>query len=146
MAVDISYKGRQFPPYQIEVERCKIKELCLAIGDDNSIFFDPAAAKKQGYADSPAPLTYATLMSFWGYPEIWARMTEMGIDVKRLLHAKEEYEYSSPIYPGDKLAAAISVDSLRSGAMDMATFKTDFKRNEETVLTARMTIIVPPKK
>jgi len=144
MALDMSYKGKEFPSYTFKVEHCKIKELCGAIGDDNPIFFDSEAAIKEGYKDSPAPLTFASLMSFWGYPEIWNRMTEIGIDIKRLLHGKEEYEYLQLIYPGDVLEGTVSVDSLRDGAMQMACFKTTFTRNSETVLIAKMTIMVPP--
>ena len=88
----------------------------------------------------------ATVMNFWGYPEVWERMKEMGVDVKRLLHAKEEYEYLSPIYPGDVLTGVVSVESMRDGAMGMVAFKTTYSRGEETVLTAKMTIIIPPQK
>jgi hypothetical protein len=100
LPLDMSYKGKEIGRFSFLVERSKIKELCLAIGDDNPIFFDPEAAKAQGYSDTPAPLTFASLISFWGFPEIWDRMTEAGIDIKRLLHAKEDYEYLKPLYPG----------------------------------------------
>jgi acyl dehydratase len=142
----MSYKGKEIGRFTFLVERSKIKELCLAIGDDNPIFFDPSAAKAAGYSDTPAPLTFASLMSFWGFPEIWERMTEAGIDIKRLLHAKEDYEYLAPMYPGDDLLGIVTIDSLRDGAMQMATFKTVFTRGEEEVLIAKMTIMVPPQK
>ena len=146
MALDMSYKGREFDPFTFEVERGKIKELCLAIGDENQIFLDRDVAKASGYKDTPAPLTFATVMNFWGYPEVWDRMTEMGVDVKRLLHAKEEYEYFSPIYPGDVLTGVVSVDSIRDGAMGMVTFRTTYKRADEVVTIAKMTILIPPQK
>ncbi len=146
MALDMSYKGRSFDSFTFEVERGKIRELCLAIGDENQIFFDKDVAKAAGYKDTPVPLTFATVMNFWGYPEVWERMKEMGVDVKRLLHAKEEYEYLSPIYPGDVLTGVVSVESMRDGAMGMVAFKTTYSRGEETVLTAKMTIIIPPQK
>lgn len=146
MALDMSYKGREFEPFTFEVERGKIKELCLAIGDENQIFLDRDVAKASGYKDTPAPLTFATVMNFWGYPEVWDRMTEMGVDVKRLLHAKEEYEYFSPIYPGDVLTGVVSVDSIRDGAMGMVTFRTTYKRADEVVTIAKMTILIPPQK
>jgi len=142
--LDTSYQGKEFPPYFFEVDRSKIKELSLAIGDDNKIFFDKEYAQSKGYKDIPIPLTFPTVMNFWGYSEIWNRMREIGIDTKRLLHAKEDYEYIEPIYPGDKLKGAVSVESLRSSTMmDMATFKTIFTKNEKEVLIAKMTIVVP---
>lgn len=142
--LDVSYQGKEFPEYSFEVDRCKIKELCLAIGDTNPLFFDKEYAKGQGYKDIPAPLTFATILNFWGYPEIWKRMTDMGVDVKKLLHAKEEYEYFSPIYPGDTITGKVVVDSMRdSSAMDMVTFKSVYSRGNEVVLIAKMTIVVP---
>jgi len=142
--LDTSYQGKEFPPYYFEVDKSKIKELSLAIGDDNKIFFDKEYAKSKGYKDIPTPLTFPTVMNFWGYSEIWDRMREIGIDTKRLLHAKEDYEYIKPIYPGDKLKGSVSVESLRSSTMmDMATFKTIFTKNEKEVLIAKMTIVVP---
>lgn len=141
--VDTSLEGKTYPPFTFEVDRSKIKELCLAIGDNNPLFFDKEYAKKQGYKDIPAPLTFATVINFWGNPEIWDRMKEIGIDIQRLLHAKEEYEYFSPIYPGDIIKGEMSVDSIRSSSlMDMVTFKSTFTRDNEVVLIAKMTIVV----
>ena len=141
--LDTNAQGKSFTPYTYEIDRSKIKELCLAIGDNNPLFFDKEFAIKQGYKDTPTPLTMPTLISFWGYPEIWNRMIEIGIDVKRLLHAKEDYEYITPVYPGDILTGTTVVESLRSSsAMDMVTFKTTFTRNNENVIIAKMTIVV----
>lgn len=141
--LDLSYQGKEFEPYTFEVERGKIKELALAIGDDNSLFFDKDYAKEKGYKDTPAPLTFATVMNFWGYPEIWDRMVEAGINIKKLLHAKEEYEYHNPIYPGDVITGVVSIESMRSSSkMDMVTFKTVYKRGSDIVTVAKMSIIV----
>ncbi|MDR1931377.1 MAG: MaoC family dehydratase N-terminal domain-containing protein [Spirochaetales bacterium] len=144
MAIDLSCKGREIARYTFEVDRSKIRELCAAIGDPNPIFTNPEAAQKEGYADTPAPLTFSTVITFGGCPGIWDLISAMGIDIKRLLHAKEEYEYLAPIYPGDKLDCLITVEALRGGAMEMAAFKTTCARGGETVLVSRMTIIVPP--
>lgn len=141
--LDMSYEKKEFPPYTFEIERGKIKELCLAIGDDNPIFFDKETAVKEGYEDTPASLTFPTVINFWGYPEIWENMKNMGINIKKLLHAKEEYEYFSPLYPGDVVIGTTMVDSMRdSTLMDMVTFKTTYTRNGETVLIAKMAIVV----
>lgn len=141
--LDASAVGKEYSPFTFEVDRSKIKELCLAIGDNNPIFFDKDIAKKEGYKDIPAPLTFASLMNFWGYPEIWDRMKEIGVDVKRLLHASEEYEYFEPIYPQDIITGSVSVESVRSSdSMDIATFKTTFTRDNKIVLIAKMKIVV----
>jgi len=141
--LDSNAVGKEYEPFTFEVDRCKIKELCLAIGDNNPLFFDKNFAKKEGYKDTPVSLTFATLMNFWGYPEIWTKMKEIGIDAKKLLHAGEEYEYFEPIYPGDIIKGFVTVESLRSSdTMDIATFKTTFSRDGKTVLIAHMKIVV----
>lgn len=141
--LDTNALGRDYPSFTFDVQRCKIKELCLAIGDNNPIFFDPDMAKKKGYKDTPAPLTFASLMTFWGYPEIWDIMKEIGVDIQKLLHVSEEYEYFKPIYPGDKITGNVKVDSMRSSdTMDIATFKTTYTKNDKTVLIAKMKIVV----
>ena len=141
--IDMDALGREYDPFYFEIERCKIKELCLAIGDKNPIFYNKEEAKKAGYKDVPAPLTFPTVINFWGYPEIWDRMKEIGVNVKRLLHASEEYEYFSPIYPGDIIQGSVMIDALRTSAtMDIATFKSTYKRQDEVVCIARMKIVV----
>jgi hypothetical protein len=141
--LDANAVGKEYPSFTFEVDRSKIKELCLAIGDKNPVFFDKKTAQKEGYKDTPAPLTFASLMNFWGYPEIWDRMIEIGVDVKKLLHASEEYEYFEPIYPNDIIKGMVSVESVRSSdTMDIASFKTTFSRDNKIVLIARMKIVV----
>jgi len=141
--LDMNALGQEYPPYTFTVERSKIKELCLAIGDNNPIFFDKEEAVKAGYKDTPAPLTFPTVMNFWGNLKLWDFMKEIGIDTKRLLHASEEYEYLDVIYPGDTIQGILGVESLRdSDAMDIATFRTTFTRDGKEVVIARMKIVV----
>ena len=37
--LDMTALGKEYPPYTFKVEKCKIKELCLAVGEKNPIFF-----------------------------------------------------------------------------------------------------------
>ena len=50
---DKSKIGYSFPPFTIEVERGKIRELALAIGDDNPVYQSQEAAQAAGYPDVP---------------------------------------------------------------------------------------------
>src|SRR5215475_3940336 len=96
---DTNKIGQSFPPFTIEVARCKIHELALAIGDTNPIYHSQEAAQEAGYADVPIFPTSPTTLSFWGNMESSEHLASLGINVMRILHGEEEYEYFSPIYP-----------------------------------------------
>ena len=138
--------GKKLDPFEFTVERGKIKELALAIGDNNPIYFDIEEAKKQGYKDCPAPLTFPTVFMFWGYPKLWEDMQSIGIDLGRLLHAKEEYNYEKILYPGQKVKGLIEVSDVKVGKMNMVTFQCNYlDENDEVLVIGKFTIIIRPE-
>lgn len=138
--------GRKLDEFTVEVERGKIREFCQAIGETNPIYLDPEAAKAEGFADTPIPPTFQTSFMFWGYPKFWTDMEEMGIDVKRLLHMKEEYTYHKPIYPGMKITIKGEVKDVKTGKMDMVTFQNLFYDEKgEVCIEAEMGIVIRPE-
>ena len=62
--VDAGHIDQSFPPYTIEVERGKVRELALAIGDENAIYQSRQAAQAAGYADVPLYPTAPTVFTF----------------------------------------------------------------------------------
>src|SRR5437763_10663285 len=94
---DSSKIGQSFPPFTIEVERGKVHELALAIGDDNPIYHSRKVAQAAGYADMPLYPTSPTVFAFWGNTQKMEQQASLGIDLKRVLHGEEAYEYLAPI-------------------------------------------------
>src|ERR1700692_679069 len=92
--------GKSFPPFSIEVERGKIHELALAIGDDNPIYHSREAALAAGYADVPLYPTSATTFACGGNTRMGRQLADAGLNVMRILHGEEDYEYLAPVYPG----------------------------------------------
>ncbi len=144
---DAKQVGRQYDVAPWEVERCKIKELALAIGDPNPIYTDKKAAKAEGYKDTPAPPTYATVPGNW-QSNTGQFMADLGINYMMIVHGGEEYEYHKEIYPGDVLSGKTTVASVtekqsKSGSkMDIVIIETVLNnQNNEKVLTSRTTII-----
>lgn len=145
---DKSKVGVSFPPFTIEVERCKIAELALAIGDDNPVYHNREAAQAQGFQDVPLFPTTPTMFSFWGNTELWHQLEQVGIDVKRILHGEEEYEYLAPVYPGDVLTGTTTIiegktRKLKDGSMDIVTTETRYTNHDkQPVLVAKSMLIV----
>lgn len=145
---DTSKIGTSFPPFTIEVERGKIRELALAIGDDNPIYQDRAAAQAAGYPDVPIYPTTPTTFTFWGNAKMVGQLVSVGINVMRILHGEEEYEYLAPVYPGDVLTGVVTIADGKtrkgqSGSMDIITTETSYtNQHGTTVLKARTVMIV----
>ncbi len=141
---DKSKVGTSFPPFSIEVERCKIHELALAIGDDNPIYHSREAAQAAGYKDVPLFPTAPTMFLFWGHTDRARLLMSAGINVARMLHGEEEYEYLSPIYPGDILTGVTRiVDGKTRGTMDIIVTETRYtNQDNQPVLVARSMVLV----
>ncbi len=123
---DLSKVGMEFAPIVWEVERGKIREFALAIGDTNPIYHDREEARKAGYRDCPAPPTFLTV------PMLWSGSMPVMIDALKInffmvLHGEEEYEYYGDLYPGDVITGTPRVTKMeektsKSGSkMDMIT-------------------------
>ncbi|HMW62104.1 MAG TPA: MaoC family dehydratase N-terminal domain-containing protein, partial [Leptospiraceae bacterium] len=67
-------------------------------------------------------------------------------DISRLLHMKEEYTYLKPVYPGTTIHAAGKVIDVKTGKMDMVTFKTTYANEKgEPCILAEMAIVIRPE-
>lgn len=146
---DTSKVGQSFPPFTIEVARCKVHELALAIGDTNPIYHSQEAASAEGYADVPLFPTSPTTFTFWGNTEMLGHLVSLGLNVMRILHGEEEYEYLDPVYPGDVLTGVVTVADGKSrqgrdgSSMDIVTLETVYSNQEgHEVLRARETVVV----
>jgi acyl dehydratase len=145
---DKSNIGRSFTPFTIEVERSKIREIAQAIGDDNPIYQSIAAAQAAGYNDIPLFPTSPTTFGFWGNRSMGMHLASTGLNVMRIIHGEEEYEYLAPIYPGDTLTGVVTIldgktRQGQSGSMDIVTTETSYtNQHGKPVLKARTVMIV----
>lgn len=145
---DTSKVGQSFTPFTIEVERGKIRELALAIGDDNPIYQSKEAAQAAGYPDVPLYPTSPTTFSFWGNTQMVSQLSSLGINLMRILHGEEEYEYFAPVYPGDTLTGVMRLVDAKTrqtqgATLDILTLEIDYTNQHDVlVLKARQVAIV----
>lgn len=137
--------AKKLASYEFSIERNKLKEFCLAIGETNPIYLDPQAAREAGFADTPLTPSFQTVFNFWAYPTFMQDVRSLGIDTDRLLHMKEDYKYLKPLYPGEKVQAEISVKDVKIGKMNMVSFQSIHKNQKgETCIEAEMSIVIRP--
>jgi len=145
---DKSKIGQSFPPFTFEVERGKVRELALAIGDDNPIYQSKENAQAAGYPDVPLYPTSPTTFAFWGNRNMVDQLASLGINLMHILHGEEEYDYLAPIYPGDILTGVMRFVDAKSrhtqgGSMDILNLEIDYTNQHDTlVLKARQVVIV----
>lgn len=112
---DKSKVGMVFPPYTFEVEKGKIAEFAMAVSQKESasqvkqIYADSGVAKAAGYKDIVPPSTFQTCFLLWGGGGLMPMLQAVGINLVRLLHGEEEYEYLLPIHPGDVMTGVMKV-------------------------------------
>jgi len=134
---DQSKLGFEFPVYTFTIEKEKIIEFAIAVSQKDSreeinpIYYDEEAAKKAGYQGIPVPPTFLTSSFFWTGGGLIGTANILGIDLSRLLHREEEYEYFGSIYADDVITRKMKViDMLKKG--------TGKKSMEVTVLEAEL--------
>ncbi|MEH6945830.1 MaoC family dehydratase N-terminal domain-containing protein [Bacillus sp. JJ634] len=123
--------GMKLETYTFKVEEGKIKELALAIGD-----------LREEYLNGEAVLpTFPTVIDFWGGGASTSDL--LGLNVKKVLHGEQEYEYLGEIKPGDEITVTGVVEKVYTKAsMDFYIIKKEFvNQHGETVLISRSTII-----
>jgi acyl dehydratase len=144
MPLDQALVGRTFPatdPY--EVGREKIREFAEAIGDPSPIYRDPEAAKQVGHPDVIAPPTFPVLISMDASARLWGD-PELGVDYSRVVHGDQRFVHTRPIFPGDRLVAMLTIESVQSrGGHDIVGTRADIRTEAgEPVVTAYKTIVV----
>lgn len=144
------------PEEQIEftlpVEREKIREFALAVGEDNPVLMEVEAAHAAGFPEIIAPPTF-TVTQIFEVPRS-ERERRLGADLnyERVLHGEQEFVYKRLPYAGEKLHAVMRIakdftkEGKRGGTMRFVTYETCFDDSQgNEVLTAYYTLIETSK-
>jgi hypothetical protein len=123
--------GMPLDSYTFKVEAGKVRELALAIGDIKEEYLNGAKLLP----------TFATVIEFWGGGKSTSEL--LGLNVKKVLHGEQEYEYLGEIKPGDVITVKGAVENVYTKAsMNFVVIKKEFfNKKRELVLIARSTVI-----
>ena len=112
--------GRESDPLTTEVERGAITMFARAIGDDNPLFNDDAAARRSRYGGLIAPPTFLRSVGSLR-PQL-----PFELPFTRLLDGGSDWEYFEPIRPGDRVTSVARITDIseRSGRLGTMVFMT----------------------
>ena len=112
--------GSLSEPRTLEVEKGAIIKFAEAIGDDNPVFNDEAAARASQYGGLIAPPTFLR-------SAVSAR-PELSFDVpfERVLDGGSDWDYFEPVRPGDRITAVSRVEDIteRNGRIGLMLIQT----------------------
>jgi hypothetical protein len=130
--LDKTLIGKSFPPLVVDVDRWQLKFFAKAVGEENPIYFDEAAAVAQGYRSILAPPTYGVTLGC-AVPDPFARAKAVGLDATKILHTAQSFEYFEPICGRDQITLVATITDVferRGGAFKFMV--------EETVATNQL--------
>jgi acyl dehydratase len=112
--------GRKGPAVTVAVEQGAIQAFARAIGDDNPLFNDEAAARRSRHGGLVAPPTFLR--------SVGSVRPQLPFEVpfERLLDGGSDWEYFEPVRPGDRITSASQVTNIveRTGRMGVMLFMT----------------------
>lgn len=138
--------------FQLPVERHKVRDFAVAVGEDNQIFFDPDVAKQHGLPDVAAPPTFTATQIFPVPREERERRLGANLDYGRVLHGEQEFVYKRLPVAGEvlngtmRIAKDVTKEGKRGGSMRFVTYESKFTDAQgDEVLTANYTLIETSK-
>ena len=144
MALDTSYVGRTYPASPVyQVSRAKIQEFAEAIGDDNPLYTDPAAAQAAGYADVIVPPTFLTIINLAAI-NIVIEDPDLGLDYSRMVHGDQSFVYHRQVHAGDELRVVVHIEDImyRAGN-DFINMRADvWDASDKIVVVCRAQLVV----
>ena len=142
--LDKSKVGHQFAPFIIEIEKGRLRMFANAIGETNLIYSDENAAIAAGYKTIPALPTFPFTIELDG-PELLPVLRLLDMDIARLLHGSEAFEYFDMIFAGDSISVTVSLVDLfdkKGGVLEFVVLESSFtNQNGKLVAKAVNTLV-----
>jgi acyl dehydratase len=138
--LDTQFIGHTFPPFAAEVEKGRLKFFAKAIGETNPIYTDEAAASAAGFRALPAPPTFTSVLDQES-PDFLPVLDLLDIDIAKILHGTQEFEYITSICAGDTItvdATIVDIFDKKAGALEFVVMETRYT-NQAGELTTRAT-------
>ena len=144
--IDPKIIGKEYPEFSFEIEKGKIREFAKAIGDKNPVYYDEDAAREAGLEGLAMPPTFPIVFALAG--GLANAMIDLKVDMSKVLHSGQEYEYIKPVKPGDTVTGTMKIANVfeksgKGGVMDFILFETTYvNQNNEKVLLDKCTLLV----
>ncbi|KQU89759.1 acyl dehydratase [Variovorax sp. Root318D1] len=143
--IDRRHIGHQLPPFQVEVEKGRLRFFAKATGQTDPVYVDEAAARDAGHPGLPVPPTFLFCLEMEA-PNPAAIRELLGMDYRSLLHGEQGFSYHAMAYAGDTLTFRQRIEDIydkKNGALEFVVRKTRVSnQRDELVAELRCVTVV----
>ncbi|MGH1373851.1 MAG: MaoC family dehydratase N-terminal domain-containing protein [Cellvibrionaceae bacterium] len=142
--LDRNHIGHKFEPHTVEIEKGRLRFFAKAIGETNPIYFDESAAQAAGYRSLPVPPSFPFSIDL-DSPEFLPVLGLLKMDIGRILHGSQEFEYFAPICAGDAITCQTELKEMfdkKGGALEFVVLETVFTNSDDEVVVKSTQSIV----
>ncbi|HEY9310891.1 MaoC family dehydratase N-terminal domain-containing protein [Williamsia sp.] len=135
MALDRAILDITPPILDLDVERSRIRQFAVAIGEENPIYRNKKAAVAAGHSDVLAPPTFLFGLEL-EHSDVFGDLAAHGVDLGNVLHGEQRFRYFSDVHAGDRLqftTAYVDAYTKASGALDFLVRRTTVTRDGAVV-------------
>lgn len=156
MAIDRRHLGKRYGPYAFEVGAERIRDFVAATGggvpgrvfsvpppDPHPWTWDEAAARASRHGTLVAPPGFAAVFAIQPFA-IACADPELGLNVLRLVHGEQAFEWTGVVRPGDVLATTGEITRIAErGNLDFLEVTTEsLNQHGRTVVRGVWTAII----
>lgn len=137
--LDRRHIGHTLPPFEVDVEKGRLRFFAKATGQTDPVYSDEAAAQAAGHSSLPVPPTFFFCLEMES-PNPAAIRELLGMDYRRILHGEQGFTYHTMAYAGDRLRFEQCIDDIydkKNGALEFVVRKTRVS-NQRGALVAQM--------
>ena len=124
--IDRSHIGHSLVPHAATVEAGRLRFFAKATGEDRPEYVDETAARAAGFRSLPAPPTFLFSLENDG-AGLQTLIELLGLDLGRILHGEQSFEYHRDACAGDVLTFQSRIDDIydkKDGALEFVVRST----------------------
>ncbi|GAA6150668.1 MaoC family dehydratase N-terminal domain-containing protein [Pseudoteredinibacter isoporae] len=142
--IDKHFIGYEFTPFTTTIEQGRLKFFAKAIGETNPIYTCEEAAKAAGHKSILAPPTFPFTLSLES-DDPFPVVTALKLEIGRILHGSQHFEYFAPIYAGDEITVSskiVDIFDKKEGALEFVTLQYSFTNQDGDLVATSTNILV----
>lgn len=118
--IDRRWIGTELPPAPLTLERGRLQFFAKAIGEDDPVYRDAAAARAAGHPDLPAPPTFLFAAELDADAAFWL-VERLGVPLANILHGEQAFTYRRLVHAGETIHVRTRIANIyakRGGTLE----------------------------